>query len=108
MELDYNLLGTILLARKSINVFLRKASQLSKIDINKGVFDLADIIENHYIIRLADILKFTKVNSVTALTIKTWHTRIGYLGYKSLLKLPKLVKIIEIKELALTKSAADI
>lgn len=48
-----------------------KASQSFKIVINKKVFGLANIIENHYDIWLIDILKPIIVNQVTTYTIET-------------------------------------
>lgn len=45
-ELDHNLLTTIPLPKKSVKMFLRKASQLFKIIIDKEIFGLANIIEN--------------------------------------------------------------
>lgn len=97
LELSHNLLSIISLARKDIEVRLRKAGQLSEIVVNKEVFGLADIIENQYIIRLAETPKLITVNRVIALVIKTWHAQIGHLRYRSLLELPKLVNRIEIK-----------
>ena len=70
-ELDYNLLSTILLARKSVEVSLKKAGQPSKIVIDKKVLGLANIIKNQYVIRLAETPKLTTVNWVIAPTIKT-------------------------------------
>ena len=46
MELGYNLLNIIFLAKKEVKVFLKKAGQLSRIIVDKETFDLADIIEN--------------------------------------------------------------
>lgn len=50
LELDHNLLRTISLAKKDVEVFLKKASQLLEIIVDKEIFDLANIIENQYII----------------------------------------------------------
>ncbi len=96
-ELGHNLLSTIPLARKGIEMFLRKATQPSEIVIDEEVFGLADIIENQYVIRLADIPKPTRVNQVSAPTIKLWHVQMGHLGYRFLFELPKLANGIEIK-----------
>ena len=89
-ELGHNLLSTIPLAKKSVELFLRKTGQTSKIIVDKEVFDLVNIIKNQDVIRLAKNPKIAMVNQVTALTIETWHAQIGHLGYKSLLALPKL------------------
>lgn len=52
-ELGYNLLRTIPLAKKGVEMFLRKAGQPSEI-VDKEVLGLANIIENQYIIRLKE------------------------------------------------------
>ena len=102
-ELGYNLLNTISLARKDVEVFLRKASQPSEIIVDEETFGLANIIKNQYVIRLKETPKPVTVNQVTAPTIKTCHVWMGHLEYKSLLELPKLANGIEIKGLAPTK-----
>lgn len=45
-------MSIITLVKKGIKVFLRKAGQLSKIIIDNKLFDLVNIIENQYVIRL--------------------------------------------------------
>ncbi len=102
-ELGNNLLSTIPWARKGVEVFLRKAGQPSEIIVDEEVFGLADIIENQYLIRLAETQKPATVNRVTAPTIEIWHTEIGHLGYRSLIELSKLAHRIEIKGLAPTE-----
>ena len=82
---------------------LRKAGQPLEIIVNEEVFCLANIIENLFVIRLAEIPKPAIVNRVTAPTIETWHTRMGHLRYRSLLELPKLAHGIEIKGPALVE-----
>lgn len=61
-KLEHNLLSTIFLAKKDVEMFLRKADQFSKIIIYKEIFSLDDIIENQSIIQLAETPKFTIVN----------------------------------------------
>ena len=102
-ELGHNLLSTILLAKKDIKVFLRKAGQSFEIVVDNELFSLADIIENQYVIWLVENPKPAIVNQVAAPTIETWHAGIGHLGYRSLLELPKLASGIKIKESASTK-----
>ena len=103
LQLDHNLLSTILLAKKSIDVSLRKAGQPSEIIADDEVFGLADMIENQYVIRLAESLILAIVNRVRAPTIETWYVRMRHLGYRCLLELLKLANRIEIKEPALTE-----
>ncbi len=103
LELGHNLLSIIPLARKSNEVFLRKAGQPSEIVVDEKVFGLADIIENQYVIRLAETPKPATVNRVTAPTIETWHAPMRHLGYKSLLELLNLAHGIEIRRPAPTE-----
>lgn len=46
LQIGYNLLSNISLAKKGIEVFLRKTSQFSKIIADNKVFRLTNIIEN--------------------------------------------------------------
>ena len=69
-KLDQNLLSTILLAKKGIEVFLKKVSQPSEIIVDDEVFGLANIIGNLYVIWLAKNPKPETVNRVTAPTIE--------------------------------------
>ena len=50
LELGHNLLSTIPLARKDVEIYLRKAGQPSEIVVDEEIFGLANIIENHYVI----------------------------------------------------------
>ena len=70
-KLGQNLLSIILLAKKSVEMFLRKASQPSEIDVDDKVFGLADIIENQYVIWLVEHPKPAIVSRVTVPTIET-------------------------------------
>lgn len=45
-ELSHNLLSTIFLAKKSIEIIFKKAGKLLKIIIDKYIFGLANIIKN--------------------------------------------------------------
>lgn len=46
LELSQNLLSIILLAKKDVKIFLRKADETSKMMINEEIFCLAHIIKN--------------------------------------------------------------
>lgn len=50
VQLDSNLFSIIHLAKKDIEVFLKKTGQPSKIIADNKIFKLADIIKNQYII----------------------------------------------------------
>ncbi len=96
-RLGHNLLSTIPLVRKGIEVLFRKAGQPSEIVVDEEVFGLADIIENEYVARLAEIPKPAIVNRVIAPTIATWQARMRDLGYRSLLEIQKLAHEMEIR-----------
>ena len=85
LELSHNLLHTIFLAKKDIKIFWRNIGQISKIVIDDEVFGLADIIENQYIIWLAEDLKPAIVKWVATLIIETLYAWMGYLEYRSLI-----------------------
>lgn len=57
LKLRYNLLSTILIAKKNIKVFLRKTSQHFEIIIDINIFGLVNIIEIQFVIRLLENLK---------------------------------------------------
>ena len=73
-ELGHNLLNTIPLAQKGIEVFLRKAGQPLKIVDDEGIFGSTNMIGNQYVIRLAETSIPVIFNRVTTSTIKTWYT----------------------------------
>lgn len=85
-DLGHNLLSTIPLAKKRIQVFLRRTSQPSEMYLEDEVVGLADMIDNQYVIRLANPL-IPKVNIVKNPTNKIWHTRLGHLSYGAMQKL---------------------
>ena len=60
-DLGHNLLSTIPLAKKEIEVFLKRTGRLSEIYFEDKVVGLVDMIDNQYIIRLAK-LSIPKVN----------------------------------------------
>ena len=71
MKLSQNLLSTILLAKKGVEVIFNKFEQLFKIVIDKDIFGLVNIIENQYVIQLAKTSKFAIFNQITTPTIET-------------------------------------
>lgn len=73
-DLSHNLLSTIPLAKKSIEMFLKKTRQPTEIVIDEEIFGIANIIKNQYVIRLDKILKSATINQITAPTIETWYT----------------------------------
>ena len=67
LDLDNNLLSTISLGKKEIQVFLRRTGQLSKAFFEDEVVGLANMIDNQYVIRLAkpSILKVNVMKNLT-------------------------------------------
>ena len=66
-NLGHNLLSTILLAQKGIEVFLRRTGRPSEIFFEDEVVGLADMVENQYVTCLARF-SVSKVNVVKNLT----------------------------------------
>ncbi len=85
-DLGHNLLSTILLAKKGIEVFLRRTDQPSEIYFEDEVVGLADMMDSQYVIRLAKPL-VPKVNVVKNPTPEIWHARLGHLSYVAMHKL---------------------
>ena len=63
-ELGHNLLSTIPLAKKGFELFLRKLGRPSELYFEGKIVGLADIIENQYIVRLAEDSESGTVNMV--------------------------------------------
>ncbi len=64
---------------------------------------MADIVDDQYIVRTTgfspnNVSEASIINSMTPLSIQTWHRRMGHLGYQNLLQLPKIADGIEIKD----------
>lgn len=97
-DLSHNFFSTISLAKKGIEVFLRRTDQLSEIFFEDELVGLADMIDNQYIIRLTKPL-IPKVNIVKNPTPEIWHIRLGYLSYKVIQKLSSVVFGMQLKDL---------
>lgn len=94
-DLGHNLLSTIPLARKGIEVFLRRTSRQSEIIFEDELVGLADMIDNQYVIFLAKS-SFPKINVVKNLTPEIWHARLGHLSYGAMQKLESVALSIEL------------
>ncbi len=75
----------------------------SEISKHRELFGLADIVDDQYVVRTTcfspnNISEASIINSMTSISIQTWHRRIGHLGYQNLLRLPKIADGIEIKD----------
>ena len=97
-DLSQNLLNTIFLAKKGIEVFLKRTGQLSEIYFEDEVIRQVDIIDNQYIIRLAKFF-VPKVIVVKNLTPKIWHAQLGHLSYGAMQKMASVALGMELKGL---------
>ena len=101
-SLGHNLLSTIPLARKGVEVFLRQPHIPSEISHHGSLFGVADIIDNQYVVRTTGYFPNSTfdqgiINAVTPISIQTWHRRMGHLGYQNILRLPKVADGIDVK-----------
>ncbi len=101
-SLGHNLLSTILLARKGVEVFIRQPHIPSEISHQRFLFGLADIIDNQYVVRTTGYFLISTsdqeiINAMTPISIQTWHCQMGHLGYQSILPLPKIADEIDVK-----------
>ena len=103
--LGHNLLSTILLALKGVEIHLKKSGEPSQIWYNGKLQGLADIIDRQYVLQtqpsnIAIQMSFANtipiVNAVKP-TLELWHQRMRHLGYQNLLKLPQLASGIDVK-----------
>ena len=73
LELGHNLLSRIPLAKKGFEVFLRKLDRPSEFYFEGEVVGLAAIIENQYVVRLAEDPESATVNMAVSSSIETWN-----------------------------------
>ncbi len=100
--IGYNLLSTIPLAKKDVEVLLRQIQIPSEISHHGEFFGVADIIDNQYVVWTTGYfhnksLDQEIINSVTPISIQTWHRRLGHLGYQNILCLPMVSDGINVK-----------
>ncbi len=103
LSLGHNLLSTIPLARKGVEVFLRQPHIPSEISHQGILFGVADIIDNQYVVCTTGYSPNSTsdqeiINAVTPISIQTWHRRMGHLGYQNILWLPKVADGIDVKD----------
>ena len=97
-NLGYNLISTIFLAKKGIEMFLRRIGWPSEIFFEDKLIRLADMIDNQYVIRLAAFLAF-KVNILKNPIPEIWHAWLGHLSYNGMQKFASVALSIEVKGL---------
>jgi hypothetical protein len=86
-NIHYNLISTFRLTETEVEVILRRSDQSFKIHLNDEVIELADIIDNQYVIREESTTK----TRIFVITIDTWHARLKHLNYENLQKLRNLI-----------------
>ncbi len=96
-KLGHNLLSTIFLAKKGFEVFLRKLGLLSELYFKSGEVGLAHIVENQYVVRLAEDPESATVNMAVSSSIKTWYARLVHLSYKAIVQLASMALGIQLK-----------
>ena len=78
-------------------MFLRKLGRPSELYFEGGVVSLADIIENQYVVRLAEDPESATVNMAVSSSIKTWHSQLAHLSYKAVVQLASMALGIQLK-----------
>lgn len=91
-DLGFNLVSTIQLGRKGVEVWLRTANNPSQVLHNGAILGYLDPTESQYVFRLqnpsAQIVNSAQTNVLKQETkpgsIELWHARMGHLSYASL------------------------
>ena len=104
-DLDYNLIGTLPLARNNIEVQLKPIGHPSKLLADSECFGYADIMNDQYIVRGRCIEKDTihalylkaSIDINIIITPEQLYRRIGYLNYNSVMQISKHATGIEIE-----------
>ncbi len=101
-SLGHNLLNTIPLAKKRIEIFPRQVQVSSEISHHGEFFGVADIIDNQYVVRITgyfpnNCLGQEIINSFTFISIQTWHWQLGHLSYQNIFCIPKMTDGIKVK-----------
>ena len=97
----YNLLSIIPLAKKGVEVFFQQSQVPSEFHHLGKLFEIADIINNQYIICTIgyfsnSTLNQKTINAVTLISIQSWHCQIGHLDYQNIFWLPQVADGIDI------------
>ena len=115
-DLGFNLISTIQLGDKGVEMWLRTTDQPSQILHDGAILGYADPIAGQYVFRLKETLKFPVfVNSADIKPkeaarpgdIELWHSRVGHLGYRSLTALKNLSSGMDFKATILSELCGD-
>ncbi len=101
-SLEYNLLSTIFLSKKCVEVFLCQFQMPSEISKLRELFEVVNIVDDQYVVCTTgfspnNISEASIINSMTSISIQTWHRWMGHLGYQNFLRLSKIANAIDIK-----------
>ena len=106
-DLGFNLISTIQLGEKGVEMWLRTTDQPSQILHDGAILGYADPIDGQYVFRLKDnpeppaIANTAETKRVAKpADIELWHLRMGHLGYRSLKMLKDLSTGMDFKETA--------
>lgn len=93
-DLGHNLLSTLPLGRRGVEVFLRVDGRPSEFWKNDKVFGYADIIDNQYVVR-GDAYQVNQANIIVSPQLL--HQRMGHLNWQSVMQVPYHATGIEIQ-----------
>ena len=101
-DLGYNLISTILLGRKGVEVFLRTLNKLSQILHQGKVLRYTDSIDSQYVICqkpgvVANTHRSDQPMKAKPTEYAIWHERMAHLGYRNLKKLTNTATGVEFK-----------
>ena len=112
LSLGHNLLSTILLAKKRVEVLLWQVQVPSEISYLKELFGVVNIINNQYVFWTTDYFSNSNVdqwfiNAVTSISIQIWHRWLCYLSDQNIFCLPNVADGIDVKSLIPDEIFAD-
>ncbi len=115
-DLGFNLISTIQLGKKGVEMWLQTIDQPSQILHDRAILGYADLIDGQYIFRLNQTLETPTIANSADIQpkreakpgdIKFWHSRMGDLGYRSLKTLKNLSSRINFKETTPSELCGD-
>ena len=113
-DLGFNLISTIQLGEKEVEIWLKTTDQPSQILHDEAILGYADFIDGQYVFWLKDNPKLPAIansadtkGETKSADIELWHSRIGHLDYRSLKTLKDLSSAMDFKNMAPKKLCGD-
>ena len=113
-DLGFNLISTIQLGEKGVEMWLRTTDQPSQILHDGAILGYADPIDGQYVFRLKDnpeppaiVNSADTKRAAKPADIELWHSRMGHLGYRSLKTLKDLSSGMDFKDTAPKELCGD-